>query len=198
MRRCTCDPTAPTAGSGLPALNEADKRHPPSATPTTSTTREPDDGPPVSTQHTSQSHGPGTDVLAVDFAARITAAVVANGGTVAEAVRYGREILSRAGVEHSDLGVSYAAAGPPPMRRTRRPWGTKATATAHGSRHPERSTPRPDGVGDGAASRARRHAPAPRWSPGIPGERDPRSVDRPAPCWVKHPVALMVITTLAS
>ncbi|MEV7650711.1 MULTISPECIES: hypothetical protein [Kocuria] len=41
----------------------------------------------MSTQHTSQSHGPGTDVLAEDFAARITAAVVANGGTVAEAVR---------------------------------------------------------------------------------------------------------------
>ncbi|NDO79063.1 hypothetical protein GKZ75_12760, partial [Kocuria indica] len=75
----------------------------------------------MSTQHTSQSHGPGTDVLAVDFAARITAAVVANGGTVAEAVRYGREILSRAGVEHSDLDASYAAVGPPPTRRTRRP-----------------------------------------------------------------------------
>lgn len=104
----------------------------------------------MSTQHTSQSHGPGTDVLAVDFAARITAAVVANGGTVAEAVRCGREILSRAGVEHSDLDASYAAVGPPPTRRTRRPWGTTATATAHGSRHPERSTPRPDGVGDGA------------------------------------------------
>ena len=77
----------------------------------------------MSTQHTSQSHDPGTDVLAVDFAARITAAVVANGGTVAEAVRYGREILSRAGVEHSDLDASYAAVGPPPTRRTRRPGG---------------------------------------------------------------------------
>lgn len=50
-------------------------------------------------------------MLAVDFAARITAAVVANGGTVAEAIRYGREILSRAGVEHSDLDASYGAVG---------------------------------------------------------------------------------------
>ncbi|MGX0672289.1 threonine/serine exporter family protein [Kocuria marina] len=65
----------------------------------------------MSTQHTSQSHDPGTDVLAVDFAARITAAVVANGATVAEAVRYGREILSRAGVEHSDLDTGYGAVG---------------------------------------------------------------------------------------
>ena len=65
----------------------------------------------MSTQHTSQSHGPGTDVLAEDFAARITAAAVANGGTVAEAVRYGREILSRAGVEHSDLDTGYGAVG---------------------------------------------------------------------------------------
>ncbi|MCG7432370.1 threonine/serine exporter family protein [Kocuria indica] len=40
--------------------------------------------------------------------------------------------------------------GATPTRRTRRPWGTTATATAHGSRHPERSTPRTDGVGDGA------------------------------------------------
>ena len=50
-------------------------------------------------------------MLAVDFAARITAAVVANGGTVAEATRYGRQILTHAQIEHSDLDASYGAVG---------------------------------------------------------------------------------------
>lgn len=50
----------------------------------------------MSTPQHPHDNDAGTNLMAVALAARITAAVVANGGTVAEATRCGREILHHA------------------------------------------------------------------------------------------------------
>lgn len=63
----------------------------------------------MSIERSPQPNDAGAHLMAVDLAARITAAVVANGGTVAEATRCGCAVLHRAHVPQSDLDASYGA-----------------------------------------------------------------------------------------